>query len=172
MSGRWYLVKRNWPQTSAICPEFAGVGGDIWPLDGVLDAMATRVHHALMKSRCHLQVGQGVELLCADRSQADAYFRETDRLAGGAWLLELTSGADANEPVDGFDIALPSGGGSLVESELITQGRAGASLNRWGLIESKEEAMKYMAARAETDDLEEGIGLELLAVRVLRHSSC
>lgn len=169
MTACWYLVKRNWPQTAAKQPDYAGVGGDVWPLDGVPDAEARRVHDGLMASRAHVEVGQCTERLCLQRHMAEAYHAEAERRGAGVWLLELTAGNDVDDIVVGFDLGFPAGGTSLVESELITQGRAGPPLNRWGLINSRAEAVAYMTERAEHEELEEAAGIEVLAVRVLRH---
>ncbi len=168
MTTAWYLVKRNWPLTSAAQPSFAGVGGDVWPLEGASDASGRAIHQKLMASRCPIEIGTSTELLCASLPLAEAYCDEAER-HGETWLLELRSGRTSTEPVDGFDLGFPSGGGSLVESERITQGRPGPSLNKWGLFDSKADALAYLGERDGFDELEEAADVELLAVRVLRH---
>jgi hypothetical protein len=164
----WYLVKTNWPATTVRRPDYAGVGGDVWPLDAISDRKARAVHERLMAGRSDLDLGGTFHLLCLDRLRAEEYWEEAKRHRGEVWLLELAPGAGATEAYAGFDLGFPSGGGSIVESELITQGRMGPLLNRWGLFDSEEDAMSYLANRTDDQDLEDASAVELLAVRVLR----
>jgi len=121
-----------------------------------------------MATRQHLVVGQATELLCTVRSVAEAYLVEAKRHGGGLWLLEVTPAETACDEVHGFDLGLPSGGFSVVESELIIQELAGPRLNQWGLIDDRDEAFAYLAERTRDSALEDTEGIEVLAVKVLR----
>jgi hypothetical protein len=162
----WYLIKRNWPQTANRCPNFAGVGGDVWPLDALEDKNATAVHAAMMASRTHAKVGHGEEALCVRRPVADQYWAEAEKNYGDLWLLKVAVDMNDLDARAGFDLGFPSGGFSVVETELIIQGLPGPALNDWGLIDNKEDALMYMTQRHSNKDLEQVDGLEILAVRV------
>lgn len=165
---QWYLVKKNWPQTLARQPGFAGVGGDVWPLDAIQDRDALAIHSSMMASRRPIDLGERSELLCADRSVAMAYCDEVLRHYGDAWLIELQAETASDESMDGFDLGFPSGGFSVLESELITQGLAGPLLNKWGLIQTRSDLHSYMSDRASNEDLEHVDGIDPLVIRVLR----
>jgi hypothetical protein len=155
MTDRWYIVKRNWPQTVTRSPKFAGVGGDIWPLDGLADRNAQSIHAATMTSRKHVAAGDYEELLCAQLSVAEAYWAEAQKRFGDAWLLEVTAARPGVDAEAGIDLGFPSGGFSLVETELITQGLPGPRLNEWGLIDELTEALAYTDYRTRNEALEQ-----------------
>jgi hypothetical protein len=170
MNVRWYLVKRNWPQTAAKSSSFAGVGGDIWPLDALEDPNAQATHAAMMASRKPISVGDFEELLCVQLSVAEAYLVEVQKHFGDGWLLEVTNATNGIDAEAGIDLGFPSGGVSLVETELIIQGLSGPRLSKWGLIDELTEALAYMDQRTANEDLEQLDGVAPLAIRVVRKS--
>jgi hypothetical protein len=170
MNGRWYLVKRNWPQTAVKSSSYAGVGGDVWPLDALEDQNAQATHAAMMASRKPVAVGDLEELLCVQLPVAEAYFVEVQKHFGDAWLLEVTNGTPGVDAETGIDLGFPSGGFSLVETELIIQGLPGPRLSKWGLVDELTEALAYMDQRTANEELEQLHGVAPLAIRVVRKS--
>lgn len=171
MIDRWYLVKRNWPQSTTKCPKFAGVGGDVWPLDTLADRNAQSIHAAVMASRKHVAVNSHQELLCIDRSAAEAYWAETVKHTGNAWLLEVAAAKPGLDAGAGIDLGFPAGGFSLVETELIMQERPGPPLNDWGLIDNLTDALAYVDYRMGDEELEELAGVIPLAICIVRQST-
>lgn len=170
MTDRWYMVKRNWPQTVSRSPRFAGVGGDVWPLDALADKGAKAMHATMMASRKHVVAGSCEELVCVDLSVAEAYWVEAETRLGDVWLLEVAAAASGIDVVTGFDLGFLSGGFSLVETELIVQSLPGPLLNDWGLIGQVTDALAYLAHRVANEELEQLDRIEPLAVRVVRRS--
>jgi hypothetical protein len=172
MTDRWYLVKRNWSQTPSRCPNYGGIGGDVWPLDPqcgmVQQAEEKAVHSHVMAKLQQLIISGQAELVCLDRALAEEYWGIVNSRTPDGWLLEVSLASDAVPTQGGIDIGFPSGGFSLVESELITQGRRGPDLNSWGLIANTSEAEEYMAQRESDEELEHLSRITLLSVSILR----
>jgi hypothetical protein len=108
------------------------------------------------------------ELLCTDRSVAESYFNATAERFEDAWLLQLEVLRGELTSVSGLDLGFPSGGFSIVETELLTQGLPGPKLNECGLIDTPANALAYLDARKGNDQLEQLDGLLIIEVRTIR----
>jgi len=145
----WYIVKRNWPQTAASFPEYAGFGGEVWPLDEHESVEARQMHASFMESREHVDVGDSSVSVCTNLAMARRYANLAEELLGSrgrVWLLRV--GLEDDDAGDGFDIGSPSGGYSVVETEII-HGRREGDLGDFGLFGSRKAAQEYLAARAD-----------------------
>ena len=157
----WYLVKTNWPRTEARCPGFAGLGGDVWPLDSVQTGDASTAHSEMERARTPVRLERSTELLCQDRALATRYATLCASLLPGQpapLLLEVGLATDRTGDWDGFDVGSASGGYSLIQSEVLHGGRP-AQLNRFGLFPSLSDVASYLNQR-EASDLEEVDGLD------------
>src|SRR5947207_2588264 len=160
MISHWYLVKRNWPQTKAKhpFPLYAGLGGEVWPFDPfnpAIDKELKDLHTRLERSRTIVDFGSHTGFVCTDRIIADEYFVAVKSHYDEAWLLQLTLPDIGSTQISGLDIGDPSGGYSIIESELITEGMTGPSLNQWGLIQTLPEALALLEMRKNNDKLEQ-----------------
>ncbi len=123
----------------------------------------------MLRSRKHVAFDDHEELLCTDRSVAESYFNATAERLEDAWLLQLEVPRDEVTIVSGLDLGFLSGGFSIVEAELLTQGLPGPRLNACGLIDTAANALAYLDARKGSDQLEQLDGLLIIAVRTIRH---
>lgn len=170
----WYLVKENWAAGSAKVPDYAGVGGDIWPLMDA-DADAHReLHRRVFEGRTPMSFECSVDMVVTSFDDAVAYF-EACRASrarhsvqpGSLQLLRLSlPGSVEDTNYLGFDVGRTSGGYSLIESEVIVAGRA-TVLNQVGLFASVEEADHYLDGRTDPN-LEELGTLQIIGVERLR----
>ena len=170
MKSAWYLVKQNWPQTAARCPSYAGLGGNVWPLDEARDAAASAVHARMLGARWHVPLGVHEELLCTDLGVAEEYFKAASERLQNVWLLRVTAAEQGQPDPTGFDAGFASGGFSVVETELITQALDGPKRNDHGLFSTMDDVTRYMAAREENEDLEQLDGIRPVSIRILRQS--
>lgn len=167
MITKWYLVKQNWPDYRL--KTYAGVGGDIWPLDTSTFQAAKTVHSRFLKSRDYLKVDEYEELLCTDLKLAKDYFSAVYSNLGEAWLLEaMLANVEASD-IAGIDLGFPSGGFSVIETELITQSLPGPKLNKWGLIERYSDALYYLEFREENEELEHIDKILPISIKILGH---
>ena len=176
MAPKWYLVKRNWPHSKVqkAFPLFAGLSGDFWPFDlsaGSVDSELKILHARMESSRTYVDFGDVKEMLCTDAIIARQYFAAVKEIYGEAWLIQVSVPHVSVIEVSGFDIGVPSGGFSAIESELITEGLPGPQLNKWGLIQTLPEALAYFEARKANERLEQMKEIMIVGVTVLSETS-
>lgn len=123
----WYIVKQNWPITEKRVAEvkqnarYCGLGGDIWPLDEIDDSSAKTIHEALIKKRGFIDLANGYSFLaCIDLELAKQYFYVANSIFPNCMLLGLEE-PEKIVSVNGYDYGNPSGGYSIIESELIIE---------------------------------------------------
>ena len=169
----WYLVKRNWPHSQSInpFPLYAGLGGEVWPfdVDGTTDKQLSDLHDRKEKSEVFIDFGffpLGVHSVCTDIAIAEEYFAAVKKHRGEAWLLKVALSHIGLSPISGLDIGNPSGGFSVIETELITQGIPGPKLNEWGLIQTLPEALEYLETRKNNENLEQFEKQEITIVSI------
>lgn len=165
----WYLVKTNWPTTEAALAGYAGLGGDVWPLDGA-PGDAGAIHAEVMSAREAVPLVHSTEMLCKSEDLAIIYLETcAENMAGASpVLLEVGSPREPG-PWDGYDVGHAWGGYSLTETEVLLGGRT-AALNRLGLFATLDDVVSYLANRRE-GGLEEADQLETCAVRLITPGS-
>lgn len=161
MTTSWYLVRLSWPSTSALWPTYCGLGGDVWPLGEHGSAQAIAVHDGLMSSRRYVRVGDYEEAVCIDRDLAIGYAATATALGIAASVIECTESPDAF--CEGFDIGNPTGGYSLIESEILVRDDAHRTLNSLGLFPSRGAAEQYLVFRRD-ENLEEADDLSIVGI--------
>lgn len=173
MISHWYLVKRNWPQVKTRLPLYAGLGGEVWPFDFGFNFDTAKknqlqdLHARMERSEKTVKFGSQPTGICTDANIAKEYYMAVKETCGEAWLLEVAHPDVSFSHIYGFDIGLPSGGFSVVETELITQGLPGPKLNEWGLIQKLSEAVEYLEARNGNEKLEQLDQIMIVSIRVL-----
>ena len=157
---KWYIVKSNWPQlndligASPIVKKFAGLGGNIWPLDTLDSNEAREIQSSFDKGRCYLDVGESQYLyVVTDYTLSEVYYELARRKGLSPLLLELSI-AGEEEAVDGFDFGNPEGGFSIIETEILCRQNYSA-INKYlnkhnGLFSSIEVMNDFL------DSLDEG----------------
>lgn len=174
MNPHWYLVKRNWPQTKARFPfpNYAGIGGEVWPFDsdGTTDKELRDLHSRMEQSRTIVDFGSHTRFVCTNAKIAEEYFTATKKHCQKAWLIRVALPQAEAAQISGYDIGFADGGFSVIETELITQGLPGPSLNEWGLIQTLPEAIAYFEARKENKALEQLDEIEVVSINLIRHS--
>ncbi len=169
MTSHWYLVKRNWPQIKAKFP-LRWPGGDVWPFDFGCDGATNKeldLHSRMERARTVLDFGSHSRFVCTDLVIAEEYFSAVKKSFGEAWLLKVTLPHIGSSQISGLDIGNPTGGYSVIEQGLITEGLAGPSLNKWGLIQTLPEALAYFEARKENENLEQMDEITIVSISVL-----
>lgn len=166
----WYLVKTNWPATVERCPRFAGLGGDVWPLDSARgDARA--VHDEMMRSREFVPGANA--LVCPSRDLASRYYEQVARsFPGVPWLLQIFAMSPRRVPgLDGYDLGSPDGGYSIIESEILTQQRSGAVLTEHGLFPSELALDSFLRSRSPIPGLEDIDSMTRVGIKILQPST-
>ena len=141
----WYIVKTNWDSTEQRFPGYLGLGGDVWPLDNRrAEPSCEAIHSKLMNNRAYVALGGHEELVCTDLSLAQAYADVARTvLKARVLLLRVGLAASGDDSWHGIDIGTPSGGFSLVETNVINRGR-GERLNQWGLFQSVSQMRDFL----------------------------
>lgn len=154
----WYLVKKNWQPVEAIISEamlpktflYCGVGGDAWPLEGSPEPKASLVHECMMKTRTCIEFQPGLSgLVCCDYKVAQEYLAVANAVLGKCMLLGLEAEGSRSVGAKGYDFGSPTGGYSLIETEIIVQ-RSEAlmgCLNSCGLFEDLDTLQSYLMTR-------------------------
>lgn len=166
----WYIVKQNWQQTTARAPSYAGLGGNVWPLDDAVNSKASEVHSRTLRLREYVSVCGGEELLCTDASAAEEYFNIASTLMRNLWLLRVSTAAHSCCATMGFDIGFPQGGFSLIETEILVQALATSELNSSSLFATVNDAKTYVEARKSNDALEQLDGVSIVSIEILRQN--
>jgi hypothetical protein len=179
-----YLVKGNWPKNGPKFPIknprplYAGLGGQVWPFGLGFDFdKATKIelqdlHTRMEQSRIFVDFGGSYQqAICADATIAAEYFAVAKKHCGGAWLLQVALPQAESSKMAGYDIGYVTGGFSVVETELITQGLPGPNLNELGLIQTLPDALAYFEKRKENEKLEQFETGELttVSITVIQH---
>jgi hypothetical protein len=161
---KWYIVKSNWSQVDQLIhassgvEEFAGVGGNIWPLDTIDSGVARKMQSRYDKGRCYLDIGESQCMhVITDCELAVEYYELVRGEGLNPLLLELSI-AGADETVDGFDFGNPEGGFSIIETEILCRQNYSA-INKYlnkhnGLFSSIEVMNDFL------DSLDEGEQLD------------
>lgn len=181
----WFLVKGNWPKSAPKFPVrnprplYAGLGGNVWPFDSDFDFDKDTkdelqdLHARMDRSRVNVDFGGPfLPSICADVAIAEEYFAAVKKHCGGAWLLRVALPQAESTNIAGYDIGFVTGGFSVVETELITQGLPGPLLNDWGLIEVFPEAQAYFETRKKNEELEqfEMAEISVVSITVIQRS--
>ena len=79
---KWYIVKSNWPQinqfvgASSMVKKFAGLGGDIWPLDSLESSEARKKQSKIDNGRCYLDIGKSFQIyVVTNFALSEEYFK-------------------------------------------------------------------------------------------------
>ncbi len=165
----WFLVKRNWPGIKARFPHYAGLGGEVWPFnpDGTTDKQLRDLHSRMDHSRTIVDFGLDSGFVCTDATIAEEYFAAMKAYYGEAWLVQASLQGGASSQTAGFDIGFATGGYSVIETELMTEGMEGPSLNEWGLIETLPEALAYLDARKDNERLEQLDEIIIISIDII-----
>lgn len=168
MSAWYYLVKTNWRPIEAACPLYAGLGGDVWPLDSAAPDLRG-VHDEMLRSRVWTPIGNSGAMLCQTRDIAVRYHDVAVRaLPHGAWLLAVHPlPVPSNSPLDGYDIGHASGGYSVIESEILAVPGPRGVLNQFGLFPATDALDAFLTSRDPEAGLEELDDMPAVGIRIL-----
>ena len=175
----WYLVKRNWEPIlqvlrssvfSGKITQYIGVGGDVWPLDMNMDAEAKHIHERVMKSRKHIPVGEDLEAcVCVDLCLAQDYYSICASQLDNVMLLEAWQLADSGRKADGLDFGSPSGGYSVIETEIIMREDMTACefLNSKGLFVDERSMATFVSRLEQAPDSEDLTAYNAFHIRII-----
>ena len=175
----WHLVNGNWPKNAPKFPVknprplYAGLGGQVWPFDSGFDFDKAAknelqdLHSRMERSRVSVDFGGAHPMaICTDAAIATEYFAAAKKHCGGACLLKVALPKTESPQIAGYDIGDVTGGFSVVETELITQGLPGPRLNELGLIQTLPEAEAYFQTRKQNKVLEQFEAGEITIVSI------
>ncbi len=104
-----------------LADSYIGLGGDIWPLDLYEDQQSVQLQNAVENNSDYIKTSDGDEVyVCINKSIADDYFQYAKTKGMNVILLEINNYEySLADHYDGIDYGDPTGGYSLIESELL-----------------------------------------------------
>jgi len=153
--GRWYLVKENWQNISAISMkhgmEYIGLGGDVRPHNWGVDNLDLHNLHDEMRNYTEIEYNGMTDYVYAatELDHVMRYFNSPRIQERNPILIEVRFALNTPEAaVDGYDFGSPEGGYSVIETEIILKDSKkviDAYLNRFGLFRSIDLMLNFVS---------------------------